>query len=118
MTKSYFQKVVALWMFSWELSAISEGNSSFGKLYFKVATLNRALHSDFVLCSEEQGDYCSILFYNIIYPILLTGNYAAHLCFLKSVRFKKKFAQKFVKLEQRRGYCDSVRNAVKLSDTR
>ena len=40
--------------------------STFGKLYFKVATLNRALHSYFISslhCSEGQGDYCSILVY-------------------------------------------------------
>ena len=48
MAKSHFQKVAAMWMFSWELSAICEGNSIFGKLYFKVATLNGALHSYFV----------------------------------------------------------------------
>ena len=71
MTKNHFQNVAAFWMFSWELSAMSEGSSSFVKLYFKVATLNRVLHSYFVslshwflLCSEEQGDYCSILLYN------------------------------------------------------
>ena len=45
MTKSHFEKVVVLWMFSWELSAISEVSFTFGKLYFKVATLNRAFHS-------------------------------------------------------------------------
>ena len=48
MTKSYFRKVAALWMFSWELSTISVGSSTFLKLYFKVYTLNRALHSYFV----------------------------------------------------------------------
>ena len=48
MTKSYFQKVAALWMFSWELSPISEGSTTFRKLYFKVASLNRALQSYFV----------------------------------------------------------------------
>ena len=48
MTKSHFQKVAALWMFSWEISAISMGSSTFGKLYFKVSTLNRALHNYFV----------------------------------------------------------------------
>ena len=50
-------------------------------------------YPDFFLCSEEQWDYGSILLYNgmqkllIIYPILHTGNYTAHLCFLKTVRF-------------------------------
>ena len=49
--------------------------------------------SDFFLGSEEQGDYWSII---------LTGNFAAHLCFLKTVRFWKNFARKFVKLWAKR----------------
>ena len=65
MTKSHFQQVTALWMFSWEPSAMSEGSCTFGKLYFKVATLNRAIlfhyYTDFFWCSEEQGDYCGVL---------------------------------------------------------
>ena len=71
MTKSHFQNVAALWMFSWEPPAISEGSSTFGKLYFKVAILNQALHSYFVLLLHwfflvfrGTRAYCSILLYN------------------------------------------------------
>ena len=107
MTKSHFQKVAALWMFSWELSATSDGSSTFEKLYFKVATLNQALQlfrfiTALTFSCVQRNRGITVFFFTmecksysklIIYPILPTGNYAAHFCFLKTVRFQKKFAQ-------------------------
>ena len=39
--------------------AISEGSSVIGKLYFKVATLNQALHSHFVM-EDTRKNHISI----------------------------------------------------------
>ena len=97
MTKSYFQKVAALWMFFWELSAIyftailqgGYSESSFTQLFrfitaliFSCVQRNRRIIAVFFFTMECKS-YSKV----IIYPIFPTGNYAAHLCFLKTVRF-------------------------------
>ena len=101
MTKSHFQKVAALWMFSWKLSVISEGSSNFGKLYFKVAESSFTQLLRFIIalifsCVKKNSGIIAAFFFTkecksysklIIYPILPTGNYVAHFCFFKTVRF-------------------------------
>ena len=141
MSKSHFQNVAALWRcgcfsgnFLQYLRAAlpSESYASTRLLWIELYTVISFHYcTDLFLCSKEQRDYCSIFLYSGTQKlfkidhlkslkILPTGDYAAHLCFLKIVKFQKKFAQNFVKLwakKRRRGYCEAVRNAVKLSDT-
>ena len=100
MTKSYFQKVAALWMFSWELSPISEGSSTFRKLYFKVATLNRALQSYFVsllhwLFLGFRGTGGLLEYYS-------DRKFCCSPLFLKNCEILEKFRTKIVKLWAKR----------------
>ena len=48
-------------MSSWEFSALCEGSSIFGKIYFKLSTLSQALHSYLPYLSDREL-YCSPLF--------------------------------------------------------
>ena len=97
MTKSHFQKVAGLWMFFWELSAIyfkailqgGYSESSFTHLFrfitvviFSCVQRNRGIIAVFFFTMECKS-YSKV----IICTIFPTGNYAAHLCFLKTVKF-------------------------------
>ena len=48
-------------MSSWEFSALCEGSSIFGKIYFKLSTLSQALHSYLPYLSDREL-CCSPLF--------------------------------------------------------
>ena len=105
MAKSHFQKVVALWMFSWEFPLYlraalpSESYTSRWLLWIELYTVisfhyctvqrDRGIIAVFLFTMERKS-YLKL----IVYPILPTGNYAAHLYFLKTVRFVKLWAKK------------------------
>ena len=136
MTKSHFQKIAALWMFSWELSTISQGSSNFRKLNFKVATLNRALDSYFVsllhwffLLFRRTGDYCSVLLYNGMQKLFKIDHpsYSSQrkLCcsplFLKNCEILEKICTKICetvsKEEATVRLCETLRNWVTHGET-
>ena len=109
MTKSYFQKVAALWMFFWELSAIyftailqgGYSESSFTQLFRFITALI------FSWVQRNRGTIA--VFFSTMectsYSKLMTTQFFRHgimlltfLWSLKTVRFYKKLAQRFVKL--------------------
>ena len=133
MTKSYFQKLLRYGYFPGKFPQYlwaalpMESYTSKWLLWIELYTVILFHYcTDFFLCSEEHGNSCNILLYNGMQklfkidnlPILLTGNYAAHLCFLKLWDFRKNSHKDLWNCEQRKDYCEAVRNAVKLSDTR
>ena len=73
--------------------------------------------TDFFLCSEEQGDYYSILLYNGMQKLFkidhLPYSSDRKLCcsslFLKNWDFRKNSHKNLWNCEQRRGYCEAVR---------
>lgn len=125
LNKIHFEKVAASWIFFWEFSAISEGNTILGKLYFKVATLNRALHGYlvsllhwFFLLSNQQG-LVTIDFSTIIYLIdhLLYSSDRKLCCsplVIESRDILEKIRTKLCETMRK----EVVRQAVKMSDRR
>ena len=77
--------------------------------------------TDFSLCLEKQGAYYSSHFYNEMQTLFRINHIPffsdKKLCcsplFFENWNFRKKSNKKL----KRRGYCDAVRNALKLSDT-